>query len=113
MFSKVNNNVVIGKNFRNIRGKCGLTIRQIADYLNVEPGHIFLCEIGYQSFSTDIIERASNLFGCRTSYITENDAEYVPIFIFSKDTSIEELNAVAHINRIYLNLQLLDRILIS
>lgn len=110
---KMSNNTVVGKNFRNIRNKCGLTMRQVADHLNVEPAHIFLCEIGCQSFSADIIERASNLFGCRTSYITENDAEYVPIFIFSKDTSIEELNAVAHINRIYLNLQLLDRILIS
>lgn len=104
MLSEVNNNIIIGKRFRSIRNKCGLTLQQIADYLEVDRGYISKCESGCQPFSVDIIERASNLFGCYIEHFMDDGMKYTPMFTFNEDTSIDDLNMVAHINLIYFNL---------
>ena len=62
---------LIGKRFNELREKSGFTQSQIAEYLSVDQSYISKCEKNERQFSTDVLEKAAELFGCTMNYFLD------------------------------------------
>lgn len=102
-----------GKRFHELRVQSGLTQSQLAEYLNVDQSYISKCEKNERQFSIDILEKAANLFGCSLEYFTNTDSKYNPIpFSFRANRiTAKDLESIAVINRITLNLRFMEGLL--
>lgn len=102
-----------GKRFSELRIKSGLTQSQLAEYLQVDQSYISKCEKNERQFNIDILEKAANLFGCPVEYFTDKDCKYspMPIALRAKSIKIEDLETIAAINKIALNLQRMEDLL--
>jgi transcriptional regulator with XRE-family HTH domain len=98
---------LVGIKFSELRKKGGFTQSIIAEYLDVDQSYISKCEKGERQFSTDILEKASELFGCSVDYFVSetNEFKQMPIALRAKNITKEDLNTIAAINKIALNLR--------
>ncbi|MEA4923465.1 MAG: helix-turn-helix transcriptional regulator [Eubacteriaceae bacterium] len=103
----------IGAKLKKIRTDNGLTQGHIASYLEVDQSYITKMEKGERKISTDVLSKLSTLYGCSEESILEEDANDIPLKIaFRKqDFNGETLKAVAAINKIALNLRMIDELL--
>jgi len=104
---------LVGKKFKALREQCGFTQGQLAEYLNVDQSYISKCEKNERQFSVDILEKAGNLFGCSLEYFTNDATEYSPatIALRAKAVTAEDLETIATINKIALNLRYMEGLL--
>mgnify|MGYP000882283934 FL=1 len=104
---------LIGKRFSELRRKSGFTQSQIAEYLNVDQSYISKCEKNERQFSTDVFEKAAELFGCTMEYFVNESSEFVPmpITLRAKSVDVEDLKAIAAMNKIALNLRFMEGLL--
>lgn len=102
-----------GKKFKELRNRSGLTQNQVADYLEVDQSYISKCEKDERQFSIDIIEKAAALFGCPVEYFTDETGEIIsiPIAFRAKSLTAGDLETLAAMNRIALNLRFMERLL--
>jgi len=98
---------LIGEKFKRLREGSGLTQAQIAEYLGVDQSYISRYEKNERQLSVDLLEKLSNLFGCPVEYFTSEDSQYTPLPFALRATCItsEDLETVAAINKIALNLR--------
>jgi len=98
---------LIGEKFKRLREESGLTQAQIAEYLGVDQSYISRYEKNERQLSVDLLEKLSNLFGCPVEYFTSEDSQYTPLSFALRATGItsEDLETVAAINKIALNLR--------
>ena len=68
----------VGKKFKELRNKSGLTQNQVADYLEVDQSYISKCEKDERQFSIDIIEKAAALFGCPLNILPMKPVKLYP-----------------------------------
>ena len=103
----------VGERFSELRNRSGLTQSQIANYLNVDQSYISKYEKNERQFSVDILEKAAALFGCPIEYFTDETSEYVPIPIALRAIFVttEDLETIAAINKIALNLRFMESLL--
>lgn len=103
----------LGARFRGIREKAGLTQAQVARYLNVDQSYISKFEKGERQFRLDLLARALTLCGCTLDALTDAGSEIMPIAIALRASQIEDddLEAIATINRLALNLQYMKGLL--
>lgn len=103
----------VGERFSELRNRSGLTQSQIADYLNVDQSYISKYEKNERQFSVDILEKAAALFGCPIEYFTDETSEYEPMHIAfrAKSVTVEDLETIAAINKIALNLRYMEGLL--
>jgi transcriptional regulator with XRE-family HTH domain len=99
-------NISIGKKVKELREKAGLNQMQIAQFLEVDQSTISKCEKGERQFQVDHLERLGNLFGLSLGDLMNGDVSVTPLQIaFRADgMQVEDLNAIADIQKIALNL---------
>ena len=104
---------LIGKRFKELREQSGLTQEQIAEYLNVDQSYISKCEKNERQFSADLLGKAGHLLGCSLDYFTNPESQYSPIPIVLRATNItaEDLDTIATINKLALNLRYMEGLL--
>jgi len=104
---------LVGKRFNELRSKSGFTQSQIAEYLQVDQSYISKCERNERQFSVDILEKAANLFGCTIDYFTNEDSEFSPkpIALRAKSLTPKDLETIAAMNKIALNLRYMEDLL--
>ncbi|KXG44559.1 helix-turn-helix transcriptional regulator [Tepidibacillus infernus] len=107
------NSELVSKRFNELRSKSGFTQSQIAEYLQVDQSYISKCENNERQFSIDILEKAANLFGCSIEYFTNEDSEFspMPIALRAKGLTTEDLETIAAMNKIALNLRYMEDLL--
>jgi transcriptional regulator with XRE-family HTH domain len=104
---------LIGKRFSELRNRSGFTQSQLAEYLDVDQSYISKCEKNERQFSTDVLEKAAELFGCTMDYFVSESCEFVqmPIALRAKGITTEDLNTIAAMNKIALNLRFMEGLL--
>lgn len=102
-------NVIIGCKLKELR-KGKLTQEQLAKYLAVDQSLITKLENGTRSLNSTLIEKICNLFGCSEEYLVGESEEYIPLnFAFrSNAIQIEDLESIAVINKIVMNLRFMN-----
>jgi len=98
--------ILIGQKVKELREKAGLTQMQIAQFLEVDQTTISKCEKGERQFQVDHLERLGNLFGVPLGDLMNEEVLVAPLQIaFRADgMQVEDLNAIADIQKIALNL---------
>jgi len=102
--------ISIGAKFSCLRLKSGFTQSQVANYLGVDQSYISKCEKDEQQFSIDVLERSAPLFGCSVDYFTDDMHDYKPLPVV-KGVDLKDLEVLAAINKIALNLRFMDDLL--
>ena len=101
----------LGRRFSEIRIQSGLTQNQMAEYLQVDQSYISRCEKNERQFSADVLEKAACLFGCCCCYLHGDVKEPVlhPLKMPVRDVSGADLESIATINRIAINLFFMEQ----
>lgn len=104
------NNDLVAKRFGELRNRSGFTQSIMAEYLNVDQSYISKCEKGERQFSVDVLDKAAELFGCTIDYFVNESVEFanLPIALRAKSVAVEDLEAIAAINKIALNLRFME-----
>lgn len=99
-------NISIGQKVKTLREKAGLNQGQIAQFLGVDQSNISKCEKGERQFQVDHLERLGSLFGVSLGDLMNEEMMVAPLQIaFRADgMQVEDLNAIADIQKIALNL---------
>lgn len=99
-------NTTIGQKVKALREKAGLNQGQIAQFLGVDQSNISKCEKGERQFQVDHLERLGSLFGVSLGDLMNEEMPVAPLQIaFRADgMQIDDLNAIADIQKIALNL---------
>lgn len=103
----------IGGKLKELRVKAGFNQSVIAEYLRVDQSLVSKIEKGEREASTDILKKLAELFGCRVSAIVSDDKDIscLNVAFRTNGMSGEDLNTIAVINRIALNLENMQRLL--
>jgi len=104
---------LIGERFSELRKKSGFTQTQLSEYLDVDQSYISKCEKNERQFSADVLEKAAELFGCTMDYFVNESCEFVqiPIALRAKNITTEDLDTIAAMNKIALNLRFMEDLL--
>jgi len=104
---------LVAKRFSELRNKSGFTQSIVAEYLDVDQSYISKCEKGERQFSVDILDKASELFGCTMDYFVNESSEFsqMPIALRAKSVTVEDLNTIVAMNKIALNLRFMEGLL--
>lgn len=99
-------NTMIGQKVKALREKADLSQGQIAQFLGVDQSNISKCEKGERQFQVDHLERLGSLFGVSLGDLMNEEMMVAPLQIaFRADgMQVEDLNAIADIQKIALNL---------
>ena len=103
----------IGERIKKLRTAAGFNQSLIAQYLNVDQSLISKIESGEREASTDVIRKLAALFGCQLNAFFEDDFEPsgLNVAFRTKVLTCDDLNSIATINRIALNLEKMESIL--
>lgn len=107
------NNEKFDQRIKLLRKESKLTQEQMASYLNVDQSFVTKLENGTRNLNADLVEKICNLFGCTDEYLLGESDEYIPLnFAFrSNNIQTEDLQSIAMINKIAMNLRFMDEIL--
>ena len=107
------NNEKFDQKIKLLRKESKLTQEQMASYLNVDQSLVTKLENGTRNLNVDLIEKICNLFGCTEEYLLGESDEYIPLnFAFrSNNIQAEDLQSIAMINKIAMNLRFMDGML--
>lgn len=107
------NGKLAGKRFYEVRKKSGFTQSQLALYLKVDQSYISKSEKNERTFSIDILQKAANLFGCPIEYFINEECNYKPLptALRADSVEVEDLETIAAINKIALNLRFMEDLL--
>lgn len=101
----------LGDKIKTLRTKSGFNQTQIAKFLGCDQSYISKIEKDDRDLTIDILEKLSTLFGITLSDF-DNDIEEVSslqLAFRSSEIYEEDLNAIADINKIALNLKEMKR----
>jgi transcriptional regulator with XRE-family HTH domain len=101
-----------GETFKALRESQKITQSQMAKYLNVDQSYISKFETNERQLSIDLLEKSSNLFGCSVRVFFEDGFKLSDMkTAFRKSNSnMIELEDLALINRIALNLEMMEKL---
>ncbi len=107
------NNEKFDQKIKLLRKESKLTQEQMASYLNVDQSLVTKLENGTRNLNVDLMEKICNLFGCTEEYLLGESDEYIPLnFAFrSNNIQAEDLQSIAMINKIAMNLRFMDGML--
>jgi transcriptional regulator with XRE-family HTH domain len=97
---------LIGQKIKALREKAGLNQVQIAQFLGVDQSTISKCEKGERQFQVDHLERLGSLFGFLLNDLMNDEEALASLKIAfrAEGMQVEDLNAIADIQKIALNL---------
>lgn len=102
----------IGNNVKVLRERANISQQKLANFLEVDLNFVISLENGEKTLSSVKLERISELFGCPSDFLLK---EEVPTELFDyafhlKETHDMDLEAIAAINRVALNLLEMQRL---
>ena len=99
--------LLIGQKVKELRENAGLNQIQVAQFLGVDQSYVSKCEKGERQFQVDHLERLGSLFGLSLGDLMNEDVSVAPLQIaFRADgMQIDDLQAIADIQKIALNLE--------
>ena len=103
----------IGNKIKELREKAGLSQTHIAQLLGIDQSTISKCEKGERQFQVDHLERLGNLFGLSLGDLMNEDlpVAHLQIAFRANGIQVEDLNAIADIQKIALNLDKMHAVL--
>ena len=106
-------NDLVSERFKILRENSNLTQSQIAEFLNIDQSYISKFEKRERNLSIDMLEKICSLFGCTLSYFEDESESYTPLNITfsSNNLNKEDLETIAAINKIALNIRLMNSLL--
>lgn len=106
-------NNIIGENIHALRENAGFTQSNLAQFIGVDQSLIARIEKGERSISVDMLEKLSNLFGVTVSQLEEQPLATSKLsFAFrGSKFSIQEMEAIAAINKLALNSEFMQNLL--
>ncbi len=100
-----------GIRFKEIRTQLNFTQSQVAEFLGIDRSLIAKFEKGERSIGAAPLERACRLFGCDMNVLLgESKFEPIAIAYRAKDLKNEDLDAIAKVQKIALNLRTLKKL---
>lgn len=100
-----------GIRFKEIRARLNLTQGQVAEFIGIDRSLIAKFEKGERSIGAAPLERACRLFGCDMNVLLgESKFEPIAIAYRAKDLKNEDLDAIARVQKIVLNLRTLKKL---
>lgn len=98
---------------KGLRKESKITQEQLAKYLGVDQSMITKLENGTRSLNVTLIEKICSLFGCSDAYLMEKEDSYIPLnFAFrSNGIQAEDLESIAAINKIVMNIRYMNEML--
>lgn len=96
------------RKLKQLRKENNYTQKQIADYLEIDQGHLSNIENGKRNTTIDIIEKLCYLYNCSIEYILgETDHYEAPKIAFRGNKKNKNLVLIAKMNEIMGNLEFL------
>ena len=107
------NGGLIGSRLRELREESKLTQGQMASFLSIDQSYIAKIEKGERNLNVELMEKLCSLFGCSEKYLLGESDKYIPLSFAFRSNSIlsEDLDSIAAINKIALNLREIDSML--
>lgn len=98
---------------KRLRKESKITQEQLAKYLGVDQSMITKLENGTRSLNVTLIEKICSLFGCSDAYLMGEEDSYIPLnFAFrSNGIQAEDLESIAAINKIVMNIRYMNEML--
>lgn len=95
---------------KELRKESKITQEQLAKYLNVDQSMITKLENGTRSLNVTMINKICSLFGCSERYLMGEDDAYIPLNFAFRANGIQEedLESIAVVNRIVLNIRYMN-----
>lgn len=102
----------VGSCIKELRESKSLSQSDLAIYLGISQPLLSQIEAGNRNLNLTLLDKLCYLFGCTNSYILGEDDSYSDIrFAFrSKNAAVEDLDCVAAINKMILNLRFLNKL---
>jgi len=109
-------NATIGKRLQSVRDSLGFTQEQVASYLGKSREAISYIETGKRPVSTLMLHKLADLYGYKFSFFLEETEKKerkpeVSLAFRTRDLSSNDLQIIAQIKRIAMNLDSLYRLL--
>lgn len=99
----------IGARMKILRNDMNLTHQAISSYLGISTEDLFDMENGNKNITLSILNKLCSLFGCSESYLLCNDESDLAIFVPKSDRiKTSDLEGIASMNRIYMNMKYLN-----
>ena len=101
----------IGEKFKSLRKQSTFNQQQIADFLHFNQSMISKIENDERTLSVNELERVANLCGYGLDYFTDEEKpEALKVSFRTKGISVEDMEGIARINRIALNLKEMNKL---
>lgn len=99
----------VGARMKTLRENMNLTPQAVSSYLNIPTEDILKMENGKKNITLSVLNKLCSLFGCNESYLLCRSEEYGPAAFALRSSNIEtdDLQGIASMNRIYLNMKYL------
>ena len=103
----------IGEKIKTMRIAAGFNQSLIAQYLNVDQSLVSKIESGERTVSTDVIKKIADLFGCQVSDFFDDESTPTGLKVAFRASKLncDDLQSIAAVNRIALNLESMENIL--
>lgn len=103
----------INLRLKKLRKESKITQEQLAKYLDVDQSMITKLENGTRNLNVTLIEKICNLFGCSEAYLTGEDDAYIPLNFSFRSNGIqsEDLESIAVVNKIAMNIRYMNEII--
>ena len=105
--------VAVCTRIKSLRKESRLTQEQMASYLEVDQSFVTKLENGTRKLNVDLIEKLCSLFGCTEEYLMGESGDYLPLNFAFRSGAIqaEDLQSIAVLNRIAMNLLCMDELM--
>ena len=107
--------MVVGRNLKALREANGYTQEQVANFLGIGRSAYANYEAGERETPMEVMERASELFGCELALLIDEDEQAVKnmlVCAFRADNlSVNDMKEVAAFKNIVLNYMKMERLM--
>ena len=107
--------MVVGRNLKALREAHGYTQEQVANFLGIGRSAYANYEAGERETPMEVMERASELFGCELALMFDEDEQAVKnmlVCAFRADNlSVNDMKEVAAFKNIVLNYMKMERLM--
>lgn len=107
--------MVVGRNLKALREANGYTQEQVANFLGIGRSAYANYEAGERETPMEVMERASELFGCELALLFDEDEQAVKnmlVCAFRADNmSVNDMKEVAAFKNIVLNYMKMERLM--
>lgn len=100
----------IGARMETLRNDMNLTPQAVSSYLHIPTEDLLEMENGKKNINLSVLNKLCSLFGCSESYLLCRSEEFDPAAFALRSSIIEadDLQGIASMNRIYMNMKYLN-----